>query len=250
MSATGARSLWDEHQGWIAVSPLPGRYALRIELSASLAPVLRPTLARVKRLFDVAADPIEIASHLGPLAATRPGLRVPGAFDGFDMATRAILGQQVSVRAATTLSGRFAAAFGAPITTPFSSLTHLAPSADRVAETDLSEITVLGILPSRAKSILALARAVADGQIVLEPGHDVEDTMIRLKSLPGIGEWTAQYIAMRALAWPDAFPHTDLGLVRALGTRTPKQALERAEAWRPWRAYAAMHLWKSLETTP
>ncbi len=238
------------HSGWFAVSFLPSRDALRVELSASLAPALRPLLARVKRLFDLSADPTEIAAHLGPLAAQRPGLRVPGAFDGFEMAARAILGQQVSVRAATTLAGRLAAAFGEPTATPFPALTHLSPTADRIAEAKVEELTALGIMPARANSLLALARAVADGQIRLEPGPDVESKMSALKLLPGIGEWTAQYVAMRALAWPDAFPHTDLGIVTALGVKKPREVLARADAWRPWRAYAAMHLWKSLETNP
>lgn len=236
-----------ERQGWLAVSLAAGRSALRVELSAALVPALLPTLARVKRLFDLSAEPRQIAAHLGPLAAAHPGLRVPGAFDGFEMATRAILGQQVSVKAASTLAGRFAAAFGAPVATPFPRLTHLSPTAERVAGADPADLVALGILAGRAHSIVVLARVVAEGGISLEPGGDVEETLTRLRKLPGIGEWTAQYIAMRALAWPDAFPHTDLGLYKALGETRPKRVLEAAEAWRPWRSYAAMHLWKSLE---
>lgn len=234
-------------QGWLAVAPAPHKAALRVEVSASLAPVLMPTLARVKRLFDLSADPQQIAACLGPLAHANPGLRVPCAFDGFEMAVRAILGQQISVKAASTLAGRFAAAFGTPITTPFASLTHLAPTAQRVAQSDVAQIAALGIVTARAKTILALAYAVVEGTIMLHPGVNVETTIMRLKELPGIGEWTAQYIAMRALAWPDAFPHTDLGIVKALGAANPRRVLEIAEAWRPWRAYATMHLWKSQE---
>ncbi len=210
--------------------------------------MLSPTLARVKRLFDLAASPCWINAYLGPIAEARPGLRVPGAFDGFETAVRAILGQQVSVQAASTLAGRYAAAFGEPLITPFPALTRISPTPERIARVKLEEITALGILASRAHSILALARCVADGHIVLHPGGDVEATMERLKELPGIGEWTAQYIAMRVLAWPDAFPHTDLGIVKALGETNPKRILEIAAVWSPWRAYAAMHLWKSLET--
>ncbi len=237
------------YQGWIAVSSVTNKPALRVEVSVSLAPALLPTLARIKRQFDLAADPQPIAALLGPLAEAHPGLRVPGSFDGFEMAVRAILGQQISVRAATTLAGRFAAAFGTAITTPFAPLTHLPPSAERVAQADASELVALGIITARANTILSLARAVAEGRIRLRPGADVEQTMARLKELPGVGEWTAQVIAMRALAWPDAFPHTDLGLYKALNETNPKRVLARAEAWRPWRAYATMHLWKSLETT-
>jgi AraC family transcriptional regulator of adaptative response / DNA-3-methyladenine glycosylase II len=237
-----------KHRGWITVAPAPGRNALRVELSAALAPALLPVLARVKRLFDLAAEPQQIAERLGPLAEPRPGLRVPGAYDGFEMAVRAILGQQITVKAATTLAGRFSAAFGEPIITPYAQLTHLSPAAERVASADVTEIIALGIITARANSIQALARAVAEGRVSLEPGVAVETTMSRLQELPGIGEWTAQYIAMRALGWPDAFPHTDLGIYKALGETKPKRILEIAEGWRPWRSYAAMHLWKSLET--
>ena len=238
---------WKSHRGWLAVSPSPTKSALRVELSASLAPALTPVLTRVRRLFDLSADPAKIEAHLGEMAASRPGLRVPGAFDGFEMAVRAILGQQISVKAASTLAGRFAAKFGEPIETPFASLTHLPPTAQRVAQAAPEELTALGIVGARAKSILALANAVTEKTVRLEPGADVKAMTARLKERPGIGEWTAQYIAMRALAWPDAFPHTDLGIVKALGETNSKRVLERAEAWRPWRAYAAMHLWKSLE---
>lgn len=235
-----------EKRGWLAAAPVPGRNTLRVEVSASLASVLPATLARVRRLFDLAASPQQIAAHLGPLADGHPGLRVPGAWDGFEMAVRAILGQQVSVKAASTLAGRFAAAFGEPIDTPFAALTHLAPTPERVAAASAEEITALGIVRARAASILAVAKAVSGGTLCLDLSRDAEETIAQLKTLPGIGEWTAQYIAMRALAWPDAFPHSDLGIVKALGD-SPKRVLEIAEQWRPWRAYAAMHLWKSLE---
>lgn len=235
-----------KHQGWVVVQPAVSKAVMRVELSASLTPVLPAVFARVKRLFDLGSNTGLIAERLGELAAPHPGLRVPGAFDGFEMAVRAILGQQISVKAATTLARRFAAAFGEPIETPFPELTRLSPSADRMAGSELDQLCELGITSARGKSILALAKAVAEGGIKLEPGVDIERTMAKLKELPGIGEWTAQYIAMRALSWPDAFPHTDLGIYRALGESNPKRVLERAEAWRPWRSYAAMHLWKGL----
>lgn len=237
-----------KHRGWIAAAPALNKHALRVELSASLAPALSPALAGIKRLFDLSANPQRIAEHLGALALSSPGLRVPGAFDGFEMAIRAILGQQISVKGASTLAGRFAAAFGEPIETPCESLTHITPAAARVAEAHPEEIIHLGILPARARSILALAEAVAQKRILLQSGADVESTISRLKELPGIGEWTAQYIAMRALSWPDAFPHTDLGIYKALCETNPKRVLEIAEAWRPWRSYAVMHHWKTLET--
>lgn len=234
-------------QGWFTVESLPDKSALRVELCASLARVVVPVLSRLRYLFDVNADPAQIAVSLGTLAAARPGLRIPGAFDGFEMAVRAVLGQQVSVAAASTLMGRFVGAFGEPMETPFPGLTHLTPPADRVARESPDALTALGILPARARSILALAQAVTEKRLRLVPGADPAQTMAYLLELPGIGEWTAQYIALRALAWPDAFPHTDLGIRKALGETNPRRALARAEAWRPWRGYAALHLWKSLE---
>lgn len=231
--------------GWLSVSQAPEKNTLRVQLSASLAPALVPVLVRIKSLFDLSAHPDLIAAQLGTLAAPNPGLRVPGSFDGFEMAVRAVLGQQISVRAATTLAGRLACAFGEPVQTPFDGLTHRTPAAERIARTDPGELMALGITGMRAATIVALARAVAEGGIVLQPGHDVERTLAQLREIPGVGQWTAQYIAMRALGWPDAFPHTDLGIRKALGEPGPKRVLEIAEAWRPWRAYAVMHLWKS-----
>jgi AraC family transcriptional regulator of adaptative response / DNA-3-methyladenine glycosylase II len=237
-----------KHRGWISVEQARNKNALKVQLSAALAPVLMPVLSRVKSLFDLGARPELISSHLGSLAAGAPGLRVPGAFDGFELAVRAILGQQVSVKGARTLSGRFAAAFGEPIETPFDSLQYLTPIAERIATVCQEKIVSLGILASRARTIQALSESVSSGALVLEPRADVERTIAGLKQLPGVGDWTAQYIAMRALSWPDAFPHTDLGIYKALGETNPKKALALAEGWRPWRSYAAMHLWNSLET--
>lgn len=236
-----------KHAGWIAAGLAPNNHAIRIEVSSSLASALMPLLGRVKRLFDLAADPCRIASDLGKLAERRPGLRVPGAFDGFSLAVRAILGQQVSVRAASTLAGRLAARFGQPIETSHPGLTRLDPTAESVAAASLADITALGVTTARAQSILALARSVHQDGLTLEPGGEIDQTLARLKALPGIGEWTAQYIAMRALGWPDSFPHTDLGIIKALGETNPRRILEIAESWRPWRSYAAMHLWTSLE---
>ncbi|MFL5732597.1 MAG: DNA-3-methyladenine glycosylase 2 [Chloroflexia bacterium] len=241
-----------EHRGWIAVGyertrGAEGRPALSVDVSGSLAPALAQVLARVRRLFDLEADPQAIAARLGALAAGSPGLRVPGAFDGFEIGVRAILGQRISVAAATTLAGRFASLLGEPIDTPFESLNRLTPTPERVAATPPEAIAQLGVTLARAGSIVALAEAVRSGRVVLEPGAGVDATIARLVELPGIGEWTAQYIAMRALSWPDAFPHTDLGVRKALGETNPKRVLEMAEPWRPWRAYAVMHLWRSLK---
>jgi AraC family transcriptional regulator of adaptative response / DNA-3-methyladenine glycosylase II len=219
---------------------------LRVAVAASLVKALPPVLSRVKALMDLACNPAEVAQALGPLAKRHPGLRVPGAFDGFEMAVRAILGQQVSVSAASTIAGRFAAAFGEPVSTPFASLTTLFPTAACVAALGPGRIARLGMPGARARTVVALARAAADGRLVLAPNADIEATLEALRALPGVGEWTAQYIAMRALSWPDAFPHTDLGVMKALGETGARRVLATGEAWRPWRAYAVMHLWQSL----
>jgi AraC family transcriptional regulator of adaptative response / DNA-3-methyladenine glycosylase II len=236
-----------EYSGWIEVTLSQKKPALRVMVSASLAKVLPPVLSRVKALMDLACHPAEVAQALGTLAARQPGLRVPGAFDGFEVAVRAILGQQVTVAAARTVAGRFAGAFGDSIDTPFASLNRIFPSAEQIAELPYGRIARLGMPGARARTVLGLARAVADGSLVLMPNADIEATLEKLRSLPGVGEWTAQYIAMRALAWPDAFPHTDLGVMKALGEKDARRVLAAGEAWRPWRAYAVMHLWQSLQ---
>jgi AraC family transcriptional regulator of adaptative response / DNA-3-methyladenine glycosylase II len=239
----------DDLRGWVKVEPAAGRHALTVELPMSLAGALPPLLAKLRNLFDLDARPDVIADHLGRDphlgggVLGHPGLRVPGAFHGFELAVRAVLGQQVSVRAATTLAGRLAEAFGEPIETPFPALTRLSPSPTRLADARLDELTGLGLVAARAGSVRALAAAVCDGAVSLEPGPDPEAGIERLLALPGIGPWTAHYVAMRGLRWPDAFPHSDLGLRKALGGRPPRAVLDLAEGWRPWRAYAAMYLW-------
>jgi AraC family transcriptional regulator, regulatory protein of adaptative response / DNA-3-methyladenine glycosylase II len=236
-----------EHSGWFAARAKHGECVLSVEVSTSLARTLPKLVSGMKRLFDLRADPVAIDARLGSLAADHPGLRVPGAFDGFELAVRAVIGQQVSVKAATTIAGRFTHAFGEPIETPFTELTHLPPTAERVARAGVAEIAELGVTIARARTIRALAEAVARGDIAFGAGANAEETMTRLRGLRGIGEWTVQYIAMRALTWPDAFPHTDLGVRKALGVHDPKRIMAMAEDWRPWRAYAVMHLWRSLK---
>ncbi len=235
-----------EHRGWIAVEMSSGKPALRVAVSPSLAKALPPVLSRVKALMDLACHPAEVEKTLGAMARRHPGLRVPGAFDGFEMAVRAIMGQQVTVAGARTLARRFAAQFGEPIETPFTALTTLFPTALQVADESPERVAKVGMPGARARTIVALARAIADGHLVLMPNADVDATLGALRALPGVGEWTAQYIAMRALSWPDAFPHTDLGIMKALGETHARKVLAAGEAWRPWRAYAVMHLWQSL----
>lgn len=237
-----------ERSGWIEVTPAKRHPSLCVFASASLADSLPGLSARIEHLLDLSCDPAPINIVLGSLASSSPGRRVPGAFDGFEVAVRAILGQQVSVASARTLAGRFAAAFGGSLATPFAGINRIFPSAATVAVLQTADVARLGVIGSRAQTIIALAQALRDDQLRLTPGTNVELTMTQLRALRGIGVWTAQYVAMRALAWRDAFPHTDLGVMKALGESNPKRVLERAEAWRPWRAYAVMHLWASLKT--
>ena len=236
-----------EYAGFIEVTHDADAKTICVRLSDELVPACTMVLDRVKRLFDLQADPAAINTVLGSLAHERPGLRVPGSFDSFEMAVRAILGQQISVAGASTLAGRFVARFGTLVSTPIASLGHLFPLPSRIAKASVEEIGRLGITGRRAQTLIALAQAINSGNLLLEPGNRVEGTLTKLRKIPGVGEWTAQYIAMRALSWPDAFPHTDLGICQALNEKNPKRILELTEKWRPWRAYAALHLWSNLE---
>jgi AraC family transcriptional regulator of adaptative response / DNA-3-methyladenine glycosylase II len=255
-----------ELHGTVDVRPEDGENHLVARLFLAevddAVPLIRVS-ERLRRLFDLTADPVTIAAHLSldpELAGRvreRPGLRVPGAWDGFELAVRAILGQQVSVRGATTLAGRIVSQYGEDL--PMREPAHVAtgngpaapgtpqrlfPRPEALASLDP---TTIGLPGARARAISSLARAVADGDIDLNAPADLSDSVDRLCALPGIGVWTAQYIAMRALREPDAFPASDLGLRRALGTdgalASAKQVEAASLAWSPWRAYAAVHLW-------
>lgn len=242
--------------GSVRVRHLPEGHSLLVEPSPSLLPVLPALLDRLRHLFDLGARPDVIAAHLArdPLLAgavsLNPGLRVPGAFDGFELGVRAVLGQQVTVKAATTIAGRFAEAFGEPVELADGLPARLSPTPGRIAEATVDEIASLGIIRTRAQGILALAQAVHAGRLTLEPSADPAPTIVQLVALPGIGRWTAQYIAMRALRWADAFPREDVALLKRLGGVTPAQAEARSEAWRPWRSYALVHLWQVSSPTP
>jgi AraC family transcriptional regulator of adaptative response / DNA-3-methyladenine glycosylase II len=195
-------------------------------------------------VFDLDADPVAVDETLAadPLledaVRRHPGIRVPGAVDGFELAVRAVLGQQVSVRAARTFAARLVERCGKPLDAARGTLTHAFPTADAVAGVNLDG---LGLTGARVRTLRALANDVAAGRITLEPLADRDETRTRLADVPGIGPWTVEYIAMRALGDPDAFPATDLVLKRLLAGA----AADRTESWRPWRAYAAMHLWNS-----
>jgi AraC family transcriptional regulator, regulatory protein of adaptative response / DNA-3-methyladenine glycosylase II len=199
---------------------------------------------RIRSMFDLNADwptivkGLKTDSLLTERLKASPGLRIPGCWDGFELATRAILGQQVTVKGATTLAGRIAKSFGREFS-PAPGLTHLFPSPELLADADLSKI---GLPKARAETIRSLARAICDGQLQLH-GIAASEAVVRLREIPGIGKWTAEYIAMRALGEPDAFPSGDIALLRTSGLETFRDLEKRSEAWRPWRAYAAMYLW-------
>jgi AraC family transcriptional regulator, regulatory protein of adaptative response / DNA-3-methyladenine glycosylase II len=222
---------------------------LHVEVDASLAPQLDAVSERMRLLFNLDADPEAIASHLerngfDPIRGEARGLRVPGAADGFELAIRAILGQQVSVKGASTLMSRVTAAFGDPFDSGHPLLSRLPVSAERLASAPPSAIAALGMPLARAATIHAVAVEAAGGRLRIAPTADVDSLTQRLLEIPGIGPWTAEYIVMRAANFHDAFPGSDLVLRRAAGNLTPTQLVRAAERWRPWRSYAAMHLWR------
>lgn len=267
---------WDALVGFLAPRSIPGvecvengRYrrsivaagvAGSIEISSDSAELVleidhpRPEsllsiVSRVRRLCDLDADPVAIAeslagdSFLRALVRARPGLRVPGAWDGFELGIRAILGQQVSVRGASTLAGRLTSRFGRPFASGRSGVTHLFPRAEDLADADVASI---GLPRKRADTLRAFSAAVASGILTFDGSLAPETIRERLLSIPGIGEWTTEYVAMRALNDPDAFPAGDLVLLRAAGVRTTKELKSIAERWRPWRAYAVLHIWQGV----
>lgn len=237
-------------EGVIEVSAAGDGRQVELRVPVELGPHVGEIVSRVRRLFDLAADPASIAEPLrrdpalARRLAARPGVRVPGAWDGFELAVRAILGQQVTVAGATTLAGRLAERFGRPLDRPVGCVTRLSPTAHDLAAGPLGAI---GVPRARAGALGALAEACASGELDLEGGFAPEAARERLEALPGIGPWTAEYVALRALGVPDAFPASDLGLRRALGRGgkllSTAALTQRAERWRPWRGYAAMLLW-------
>lgn len=241
--------------GWIRVTPDPKQNALRVEASPDLMRVLGPVQTRVRRLFDLDARPDVIHERLGldpllaPVLRQHPGLRVGGAWDVFELAVRAVLGQQITVRAATTLSARLVEHIAHHIETPFTHLHRLAITPQGIASLRVDDLCKLGLVRARAETLRSLATFALSGGFEFAPGQDHETVVARLVALPGIGPWTAHYIAMRALRYPDAFPAADLGLRKAIGRGqlvTTREAETCSERWRPWRAYAAAALWKSL----
>jgi len=244
--------------GWLRVSAWEGdAHALKLELHGAVPAELLGIVHRLRRMFDLDADPQAIAQALGgdarlrPLLHRRPGLRLPSGWDGFEIAVRAVIGQQVSVAAARTLTARLAQRYGTPLATPFEGLTQLFPTPAALADVDL---TGIGLTRARADTVRGLSRALLDGRVDFNPERTLEDFTARWVALPGIGPWTAHYMALRALGHPDAFPADDLVLQKAVpadGTRMTARALAaRADAWRPWRAYAVIQLWRDSMPAP
>ena len=258
------RTLAVQHQGqwldgWLEARFVPARCELALRLAPALMPAAGSLIARTRQALDLDADPERIDAVLGagpPLPGPPvAGVRLPSGWDGFESAVRVILGQQVTVAAARTLSARLVARFGRPVDTPFPGLDRLFPQAHTLAEATAESIGTLGIVRQRVAALQALAREVASGRLLLHRAAPVEPTLAALRALPGIGDWSAHLIAMRALAWPDAWPASDIAVLNALrpltgGERDLARASALAEAWRPWRAYAVMRLWQSLEPPP
>jgi AraC family transcriptional regulator, regulatory protein of adaptative response / DNA-3-methyladenine glycosylase II len=212
--------------------------------------VLPAVIQRLRATLDLDADPLAINSALHSSFPNGDGLRVPGAMSGYELAVRAVLGQQITVAAARTLAQRLVQRFGEPIATPFPELTRLFPQPSVLARAEGDALGQLGIVKQRQAAIVGIARAVHEKRLQLHGGADVQRTIEALKQLPGVGDWTAQYIAMRALRWPDAFPAGDVALHKALGVQGAGNAARAAQAasqaWKPWRSYAVIRAWASL----
>ncbi|MDL2319128.1 helix-turn-helix domain-containing protein, partial [Eubacteriales bacterium OttesenSCG-928-A19] len=240
--------------GWIRVGHSAKKNTLTVTVSESLLRVLPQVLARVKNLFDLYCDPQAVYETLSVMNDMRPdtcvpGTRLPGCFNAFEMAVRAVLGQQITVKAASTLAGRIARTFGAPVETGIDGLSHAFPLPQDIFALEgpvESHLGPLGVTAARSKTIRALAQAIVRSEIEFDHCARPEAEMKKLLSIPGIGNWTAQYIAMRTMGWTDAFLETDIGIRKALAPRTPKEMLSMAEAWRPWRSYATINLWNTL----
>jgi len=242
------------YRGWISIANLPERNSLSVRFASALLPVLAEVCTRIRCIFDLNCNPTEIYEKLKIMNELRPelcvtGLRLPGCFDTFELSVRAVLGQQVTVKAARTLARRFATAFGRKIITPFQDLNLTFPNADLIYRLPIpieNHLGPLGIIGSRARAIFALSEALMTDSLLFSQSAESENTKEKLLKLPGFGPWTVQYIGMRALGWPDAFPHTDYGVKKALPGLTPQEILQLSKIWSPWRSYATFMLWNSL----
>lgn len=229
------------HTGWFSVYLLPNLCVLQVTLDIKLIRVILPVIKRIKRLFDLTCHPNAIEEVLGSSFMPNSGLRVPGAFEGFEIAIQTILSQQIPIKTVRAIIEQFVTYFGEPQSTPFPDLTHAFPDPERLASTSVEEISSLGITPACSKEIISLAQAIVDKHLVLSPDADVSRTLEQLRSLLTIDECSVQYIVMRSLSWPDAFPISDKTLMKTLGVSSSIEAQECAKTWQPWRSYAAMH---------
>ncbi|MGA2939193.1 MAG: AlkA N-terminal domain-containing protein [Syntrophobacteraceae bacterium] len=242
------------HYGWISVANRPTRNTLLATVATTLLPVLSQVLVKIRHLFDVNCSPEKVYEKLATMNNLAPnicvpGIRAPGCFDPFEMSVRAILGQQVTIKAASTLAMRLVNLVGEKVDTPFEELAFAFPHPDRICALGgliENHLGPLGITGAKARSILALAKALTTNSITLSYSANPGDVMEKLRKLPGFGPWTVQYIAMRALGWPDAFPHTDHGIKKALFDRPPHEILTLSQTWSPWRSYATILLWNFL----
>ncbi len=240
--------------GWIRVTNKPAQNVLNVTISSALLSVLPQILARIRCLFDLYCDPEAVSEVLSSMNDIRPGLfvpgtRVPGCFEPYEMAVRAVLGQQITVKAAGTLAARLAETYGMPIQTGIEGLTHVFPEPERMIALEgaiENHLGPLGITSARARTILELSRIFVQKKIDVNLCSQPEREMKILMDIPGIGAWTAQYIAMRAMGWPDVFLDTDYGVKKALAPSAPKEMLALAQAWHPWCSYATVNLWNSL----
>lgn len=240
--------------GWVRVGHRPEKSALTVTVSETLLSVLPQVLARIRHLFDLYCDPNAVYETLRVMNDIRPGLctlgtRVPGCFNAFEMAVRAVLGQQITVKAASTLAARIVESYGTPIQTGIEGLTHIFPSPDDIlsmGDNITENFGLLGVIATRSNTIYELARALSQKEIDFDLCAQPEEEIKKLIDIRGIGSWTAQYIAMRAMEWPDAFLETDVGVKKALSPYSSKELLDMAEAWRPWRSYATVNLWNAL----
>ena len=239
--------------GWLEARFATDAARVRLSFAPALGPASGAVIAAVRRWLDLDAAPETIAETLVGLPG-EPGLRLPGSIDAFELAVRAVLGQQVTVAAARTLARRLVERFGADIATPWNDVDRTFPGPADLAAVPIERIAELGIIRSRAGAIQALAAHWDSLAPLLSPGASPDALVDRLRELPGIGPWTAHYIAMRALGWPDAFPPGDVAALKAMrlrfATTTQREAEAHAESWRPWRAYALLRLWNSLGVTP
>jgi AraC family transcriptional regulator of adaptative response / DNA-3-methyladenine glycosylase II len=248
--------------GWLRVTHLPDKPLLQLELAQTLTPILMQVVSRIRNQFDLDANPAMIEAHLcsdrvlSKLIREKPGIRVTGAFDIFEIAIRAVLGQQISVVGATTLSGRLVQKFGEQTQAPVTGITHHFPKAESLASLPLADIMQIGLPAARAETIRHLSRFAAQAGFNINPASTLTEAVALLKTIQGIGDWTAQYIALRALHFPDAFPAGDLGLQKTMAEKSMKNAMpsarlterqlaQHAYAWAPWRGYAAFILWNA-----